>query len=139
MQMDLKIKSWGLGFSAYGWQRGSRRGKRRRPGREELLECIKEKGEKKEGAGKLVLRKIRRQWVKTGRSWEEPWSKEDGGGGSPQLWLARGTRRNPAGAQPGVLLPRLAVGRAPLPVGVKPVERIRAMAGGELAAEVADV
>jgi hypothetical protein len=31
------------------------------------------------------------------------------------------------------------LGRAPLPVGVKPVERIRAMAGGELAAEVADV
>ena len=74
----------------------------------------KGKGEKKEGAGKLVFRKIRGPGVNPGRSWEEPWSTDDGGGGSPQLRLARGTRRNPAGVQPGVLLPRLAVGSPPL-------------------------
>lgn len=44
-----------------------------------------------------------------------------------------------SGRPPGCGKSAPVLGRAPLPVGVKPVERIGAMAGGELAAKVADV
>lgn len=72
--------------------------------------------------------------------------KERWGRGQPAAQACTRDQELPAGAQPGVLLSSQAMaslppalGRAPLPVGVEPVERIRAMAGGKLAAEVADV
>lgn len=84
--------------------------------------------------------------MKTGRSWGRALVKRRWGRG----WLAAqpSTRdqEEPAGEQPGVFQPpaglrevRPCPRKSSLPVGVKPVERIRAMAGGQLAAEVADV
>lgn len=112
----------------------------------ELLESKEGEG-KKESTRKQILRKIRGQRVKTGRSWKEcVGQRKMGEGASLQLSPAGETRESPVGERPFVLqLPegpgevRPCSGKRPLPVGMKPVERIRAMAGGELAAEVAYV